>query len=134
VPYPESARYREFMGWQTPWYSVQTSREALLVGRRVGMMHIVCYLRHGERVLETYWTTLRGVETVDNSYALMDLTAYGRQEPWEDSPHGWPQQCTYTRTAGGGPEWPPAWPGGRPTPQWARLEAGHSDDLTARQP
>jgi hypothetical protein len=33
-----------------------------------------------------YWTTLRGVEAMDNSLALMDLTAYGRQESWEDSP------------------------------------------------
>jgi predicted dithiol-disulfide oxidoreductase (DUF899 family) len=36
----------------------------------------------------TYWTTLRGVEAMDNSYALMDLTVYGRQESWEDSPPG----------------------------------------------
>ena len=28
----------------------------------------------------------RGVEAMDNNYALMDLTVYGRQEPWEDSP------------------------------------------------
>ena len=56
------------------------------------MMHLVCYLRDGDRVFETYWTTLRGVEAMDYSYALMDLTVYGRQEPWEDSPAGWPQQ------------------------------------------
>jgi hypothetical protein len=82
-------------------------------------------------VFETYWTTLRGVETIDNSYALMDLTVYGRQESWEDSPTGWPQRCSITRTSGGAPDWPPisAWPGGRPIPQWPRLEAGHSDDL-----
>ena len=50
-------------------------------------------LSTGERPrLETYWTTLRGVEAMDYSYALMDLTVYGRQEPWEDSPPGWPQQ------------------------------------------
>ena len=86
------------------------------------------------RVFETYWTTLRGVETMDNSYALMDLTVYGRQEPWEDSPAGWPQQGSYTRTNGGAPDWPPVpvWPGGRPTPQWSRLEAGRSDDLAVR--
>ena len=38
------------------------------------------YLRDGSRVFETYWTTIRGVEAMDNSYALMDLTVYGRQE------------------------------------------------------
>jgi len=67
------------------------SLDALLVGRRIGRMHLVCYLRDGDRVFETYWTTLRGVEAMDYSYALMDLTVYGRQEPWEDSPPGWPQ-------------------------------------------
>ncbi len=43
-----------------------------------------------------------------------------------------PQQCTYTRTDGGSPAWPPVsvWPGGRPVAQWPRLEAGRSDDLT----
>jgi predicted dithiol-disulfide oxidoreductase (DUF899 family) len=132
-PYEESARYRDFMGWDMPWYSAYDSRDVLLAGRRVGMMHIVCYLKEGGRVFETYWTTIRGVETMDNSYALMDLTVYGRQESWEDSPPGWPQQCTNTRTDSGAPDWTPTaqWPGGRPIPQWPRLEAGRSDDLTA---
>jgi hypothetical protein len=72
-------------------------------------------------------------EALDYSYALMDLTVYGRQESWEDSPPGWPQQCTITRTAAGPPDWPPVpqWPGGRPLAQWPRLAAGRSDDLTA---
>jgi hypothetical protein len=35
---------------------------------------------------------LCGVEAMDYSYALMNLTVYGRQELWEDSPPGWPQQ------------------------------------------
>jgi predicted dithiol-disulfide oxidoreductase (DUF899 family) len=133
-PYPESARYREFMGWDMPWYSAQASLAALLPPpRQPGRMHLVCYLRDGDRVFETYWTTLRGVEAMDNSLALMDLTAYGRQESWEDSPAGWPQQCTNTRTMDGPPAWTPVpeWPAGRPLPQWVRLAAGHSDDLTA---
>jgi len=130
-PYDESIRYRDFMGWDMPWYSAQDSLDALLVGRRIGRMHVVCYVRDGERVFETYWTTLRGVEAMDYSYALMDLTVYGRQEPWEDSPPGWPQQCSYIRTDGGAPDWPPVpvWPGGRPIAQWPRLQAGRSDDL-----
>ena len=130
-PFEESFRYREFMGWNMPWYSAEPSLDALLVGRRVGMMHIVCYLRDGDRVFETYWNTVRGVEVMDNSYRLMDLTVYGRQEAWEDSPPGWPQDCSITRTSAGAPEWPPVpeWPAGRPIPQWPRLDAGHSDNL-----
>jgi predicted dithiol-disulfide oxidoreductase (DUF899 family) len=130
-PYEESTRYRTFMGWETPWYSAQDSLDTLLVGRQVGTMYIVCYLRQGSNVFETYWTTGRGVEAMDNSYRLLDLTVYGRQEKWEDSPASWPQHCSITRTNGGAPDWPPVpvWPGGRPIAQWPRLKAGHSDDL-----
>ncbi len=120
-PYEESARYRHFLGWEIPWYSApRESLETLLVGRRVGLMHIVCYLRQGSKVFETYWTTRRGVEAMDNSFRLLDLTVYGRQEKWEDSPAGWPQRFEgkqHMRVDG------------RPNAQWARLKAGYSDDL-----
>jgi predicted dithiol-disulfide oxidoreductase (DUF899 family) len=119
-PYAESARYRDFMGWEMPWYSAVDSLDTLLVGRRVGLFHIVCYLRQGSQVFETYWTTGRGGEAMDISYDLLDMTVYGRQEPWEDSPAGWPQRFKgkqVMRTDG------------RPMAQWARLKAGHSDDL-----
>jgi predicted dithiol-disulfide oxidoreductase (DUF899 family) len=131
-PYGESARYRDFMGWDMPWYSAQESLDVLLSPpRQPGLMHLVCYLRQGERVFETYWTTFRGVEAADSAYALMDLTVYGRQEPWEDSPPGWPDRCSYTRSAAGAPTWRPiaAWLEGRPIPHWPRLGAGRSDDL-----
>jgi predicted dithiol-disulfide oxidoreductase (DUF899 family) len=131
-PYEESIRYHDFMGWDVPWYSADGSRDVLLPPpKRAGRMHVVCYLRDGEKVFETYWTTLRGVEVMDYSYALMDLTVYGRQESWEDSPPGWPQRCSNTRTSAGAPDWPPVpkWPDGRPIAQWPRLAAGRSDDL-----
>jgi len=123
-PYEESIRYRDFMGWEMPWYSAEDSRDALLIGRRVGKMHLVCYLRNGDRVFETYWTTLRGVEAMDYSYGLLDLTVYGRQESWEDSPAGWPQSpvMSHLRTDG------------RPTAQWSRLQAGRSHDLGTTGP
>ncbi len=120
-PYNESVRYRDFMGWDMPWFSAQDSLDALLVGRRVGMFHLVCYPRHGDKVFETYWTNGRGVEAMNNSYALLDMTIYGRREWWEDSPAGWPHRGAVNddqyRT------------NGRPIAQWSRLEAGHSDDL-----
>jgi hypothetical protein len=49
-PYDESVRYRDFMGWDMPWYSAQASRDALLVGRQIGLFHLVCYLRDRDRV------------------------------------------------------------------------------------
>jgi predicted dithiol-disulfide oxidoreductase (DUF899 family) len=125
-PHEEAVRYRDFMGWQMPWYTASPrSLETLLVGRPIGMMFIVCYLRRGSEVFETYWTTRRGVEAMDNSYRLLDLTVYGRQEEWEDSPAGWPKrqqgQGNYRSD-------------GRPIAQWARLKAGHSDDLGTGKP
>jgi predicted dithiol-disulfide oxidoreductase (DUF899 family) len=120
APYGESARYRNFMGWEMPWYSAQNSLDALLVGRQVNRMYIVCYLRQGSNVFETYWTTVRGVEAMDNSYRLLDLTVYGRQEEWEDSPTGWPLRSKGKQNFR---------IDGRPIAQWSRLKAGHSDDL-----
>ena len=117
-PYDESVRYRDFMGWTMPWYSAQPSLDTLLIGRRIGMFHLVCYLRDGGRVFETYWTNGRGVEAMDYSYALMDLTAYGRQEAWEDSPANWPRSDHYNYRTNG-----------RPIAQWPRLLAGRTDDL-----
>lgn len=120
-PYEESARYRAFMGWNMPWYAApRNSLETLLVGRRIGMMHVVCYLRQGSDVFETYWTTRRGVEAMDNIYGLLDLTVYGRQEAWEDSPAGWPQLAENVH---------PYRTDGRPIVQWPRVKAGYSDDL-----
>ncbi len=118
--YDESVRYRDFMGWEVPWYSAKDSGDALLAGRGFGML--VCYLRHGNRVFETYGTTGRGTEVMAPSYGLLDMTVYGRQETWEESPAGWPQQWKNT-----GEQFRA---NGRPTAQWSRLGAGRSDDLS----
>jgi predicted dithiol-disulfide oxidoreductase (DUF899 family) len=56
--------YRDFMGWDVPWYSVQDSVGALLAGRRTGVFYLVCYLRHDDRVFETYWSSGRSVEAM----------------------------------------------------------------------
>ena len=121
-PYAESARYRDFMGWEMPWYSAHDARDGLMAGRNFGFY--ACYLRDGDRVFETYWTTGRGTEAGANSYHLLDLTVYGRQEISEDSPDGWPQPIDPSagdqfRT------------GDRPTSQWSRLAAGRSDNLSS---
>jgi predicted dithiol-disulfide oxidoreductase (DUF899 family) len=130
-PYDESSRYREFMGWDMPWYSVpEKSLERLIAGRHFGMK--VCYLRDGDRVFETYWTTGRGCEPMSGSYGMLDMTVYGRQETWEDSPEGWPQAfgpngAAFRLMADGSA--PQAGKEGRPVPQWSRIAAGRSDDL-----
>jgi hypothetical protein len=58
------------------------------------------------------------------SYGLLDMTVYGRQESWENSPEGWPK-----RFKTNGEQFRLD---GRPTAQWSRLAAGRSDDLTVR--
>ena len=124
-PYDESARYRDFMGWEVPWYSVQDSADSLLAGRRFNRFMLVCYLRDGADVFETYWTTGRGVEVMAPGYAgMLDRTVYGRQETWEDSPAGWPQRWGRSTS-----EPNPYRTHGRPISQWPRLQAGRSDDL-----
>lgn len=120
-PYEESARYRDFMGWTFPWYAVPEDAVEPLVGDPDAGF-LVCYLRDGDRVYETYRSAARGNEPMGSSYGLLDLTVYGRQESWEDSPEGWPQR------------WAPSGgqfrQDGRPIAQWPRIEAGRDDDLT----
>jgi predicted dithiol-disulfide oxidoreductase (DUF899 family) len=119
-PYDESVKYRDFMGWDVPWYSARDNAQQLLAGRWFGTN--LFYVRDGDRVFETYWTSWRGAELVAPTYTLLDMSLYGRQETFEDSPEGWPQ---FHVNDGGQFR-----TNGRPTAQWSRLEEGRSDDLT----
>lgn len=53
------------------------------------------FFQMDDALYHTYSTYARGVEDLTNSYALLDVTPYGRQEDFEDSPAGWPQKPTY---------------------------------------
>jgi predicted dithiol-disulfide oxidoreductase (DUF899 family) len=33
---------------------------------------------------------------IRSTWSFLDITPYGRQEAWEDSPEGWPQTPPYT--------------------------------------
>lgn len=113
----EVAPYVEFMGYTQPWYSVRDVPEP--VGGDMG--YLACFLRDGDRTFLTYSTTGRGNEPVAGSFALLDLTPYGRRETWQDYPEGWPEgshACWYWRAdVDGNPTWGPT---GRPVPQWSR--------------
>jgi len=56
---------------------------------------ISVFFRLGGELFHTYSTYARGGENVSNAYELLDLTPYGRQQDFEDSPPGWPQEPTY---------------------------------------
>lgn len=113
----EVAAYVDFMGYTQPWYSVRGLDEP--VGGSMG--YLTCFLRDGDRVFLTYSTTGRGIEPVSGSFALLDMTPYGRGEAWEDNPEGWPEgrdACWYWRSdADGNATWGPT---SRPVPQWTR--------------
>ena len=81
-PYDESIRYHDFMGWDMPWYSAQDSLDALLVGRQIGLFHLVCYLRDGDRVFET----------TGRSAAA--------QRRWTTATRSWTSPCTDARSRG----------------------------------
>jgi predicted dithiol-disulfide oxidoreductase (DUF899 family) len=111
APYAKLAAYQQRRGWTFPWYSAygsdfnydfhvtlddsvapvqynfrtpeqfaQAGQEFELAGEFPGRS---CFLRDGDRVFHTYSVYARGLETVGGSYYLLDETALGRQEEWE---------------------------------------------------
>ena len=106
-PWEEIAAYRAFMGWTMPWYSTAAATDP----GATGFGHLRFYLRDGDTVYQTYEVDYRGTEVMDVTYGLLDRTTYGRQEPWEDSPEGWPKK-------------PMGWwrRDGRPVAQWLRTD------------
>ncbi|HYJ68749.1 MAG TPA: DUF899 family protein [Nocardioidaceae bacterium] len=103
--YDELAPYRAFMGYPIPWYS-----SAGVDGATLPDAAFAFFLRRGDRIFLTYATDGRGCEVMMPAALILDMTVYGRQETWEDSPEGWPQGPAHT--------WHRR--DGRPLPQWTR--------------
>jgi predicted dithiol-disulfide oxidoreductase (DUF899 family) len=53
------------------------------------------FLRDGDDVYCTYFTSGRGVEALGSNWTFFDLTPLGRQEDWEGSSAGYPQTPRY---------------------------------------
>ncbi|MCD7441224.1 DUF899 domain-containing protein [Streptomyces lincolnensis] len=113
APYPKLAAYRERMGWTFPWYSsagddfnydfhatvdervapvrIFDRDEAELAAAgmpwspelRGDWPGISAFLRVGDEVFHTYSAFGRGIEQFHYNIPYLDLTALGRQEPWE---------------------------------------------------
>jgi predicted dithiol-disulfide oxidoreductase (DUF899 family) len=106
APIAKLEAYRKRMGWEIPWYSsfgTDFSRDfgvgpevpqagTYQDGESFGMSAL---LHEAGEVYRTYFTLARGVETLGPVWTLLDLTALGRQENWEDSPEGYPQTPPY---------------------------------------
>jgi predicted dithiol-disulfide oxidoreductase (DUF899 family) len=100
--------YRSQRGWTVPWYSSYGSdfnydfevtvdksspqpqynyrpEPGLADGTLSSEMPgFSCFLRDGSELFHTYSTYARGTEYIGNAYTLLDLTAMGRQEDWEE--------------------------------------------------
>jgi predicted dithiol-disulfide oxidoreductase (DUF899 family) len=120
APYASIARYKDEHGWTFPWYSshgndfnydyhvtldagrspIEYNYQTLDDLHRKGFGDDMLrgdwpgasvFLRRGDEVFHTYSAYARGLDHSSPGYPFLDLTPYGRQEPWEDSPAGWPQ-------------------------------------------
>lgn len=90
--------YKTRMGWTVPWYSsagTTFNKDFGLSTDEGETFGLSTFLRDGDDIYHTYFTTDRGVEIVDTNFTLLDWTVLGRQEKWEDSPKGWPQTEPY---------------------------------------
>lgn len=124
APLPKLEAYKAERGWSLPWFSSFGSdfnydfhvtldesvaplehnfrTRAELEARKgepwfmAGETHgLSVFFRLGDEVFHTYSTYARGVESLTDAYRLLDVTPWGRQEDFEDSPPGWPQRPTY---------------------------------------
>jgi len=94
MPLAQIEAYKARKGWTVPFVSSHGTSFSDDCGAGPGFMLSV-FLRDGANVYRTYNTTARGVDRVLFANNIVDLTPFGRQEDWEDSPPGWPQHPTY---------------------------------------
>jgi predicted dithiol-disulfide oxidoreductase (DUF899 family) len=98
APLAKLDAYKRRMGWAVPWVSSAASDFNQDFGRTTDtgeMFGLSVFLRDGDAVYRTYFTSNRGVEPLGNVWSLLDLTPLGRQEVWEDTPAGRPQTPPY---------------------------------------
>ncbi|HXC86011.1 MAG TPA: DUF899 family protein [Trebonia sp.] len=94
MPLAQIEAYKAERGWTLPFLSSHGTSFAADCGVTNGFL-LSMFLRDGTDVYRTYNTTARGVDRVLFVNNILDLAPYGRQQDWEDSPPGWPQQPTY---------------------------------------
>lgn len=83
-------------GWSVPWYSSAGGTFYEDCGN-TGAFGLSVFVHDDDgRVFRTYYTTNRGVDRLRMDFNLLDLTPFGRQEEWEDSPTGWPKTKGYS--------------------------------------
>ena len=95
APLANIQKYKKRMGWTVPWVSSAGTDFNEDFGRTKKngdeIFGLSVFFRDGRQIYRSYFTDGRGVEALGNVWSLLDLTPFGRQEKWEDSPAGWPQ-------------------------------------------
>ena len=82
------------MGWEhIPWYTVTDDFDKDFGCDKWHATN--AFIRDGDGVFRTYFINNRGDEAFVSTWSLLDMTALGRQEEWEDSPEGYPQTPPY---------------------------------------
>jgi predicted dithiol-disulfide oxidoreductase (DUF899 family) len=94
MPLDQIQEYKTRMGWTVPFVSSRANGFADDTGAG-NLFRLTVFMRDEDDVYVTYSTTARGLDRLMFSHNILDLTPYGRQEDWEDSPPGWPQHPTY---------------------------------------
>jgi predicted dithiol-disulfide oxidoreductase (DUF899 family) len=98
APLPRILDYKKEMGWDIPWVSSAESdfNQDFGVTTPEGEFHgLSVFLRDEKNIYRTYFTTDRGCEPLGSVWTYLDLTPFGRQEVWEDTPPGRPQTPPY---------------------------------------
>jgi predicted dithiol-disulfide oxidoreductase (DUF899 family) len=93
MPLDQIEPYKKEMGWTMPFVSSRGTTfadDCGVIGFQLSVL-----LRDGDDVYLTYATMSRGVDRMIFVHNVLELTPYGRQQDWEDSPAGWPQRPTY---------------------------------------
>jgi predicted dithiol-disulfide oxidoreductase (DUF899 family) len=98
APLENIQAYKRRMGWPHPWLSSahNTFNKDLGLTTAEGENHgMSVFVRDGEKIYRSYFASQRGCEPLGSVWRLLDLTPFGRQETWEDSPAGRPQSAPY---------------------------------------
>jgi predicted dithiol-disulfide oxidoreductase (DUF899 family) len=94
APSAEIESFTKRMGWKVPWFSSTGSDFDADFGVTTDF-GLNVFLRDGDEIFRSYFTSGRGVEALGSTWSFLDLTPLGRQEDWQDSPEGWPQTPPY---------------------------------------
>jgi predicted dithiol-disulfide oxidoreductase (DUF899 family) len=96
APQDEIRGLKQRSGWDhIPWYTIPDD-SGFDADFDVRDWHGTnAFVRDGERIFRTYFVDARGDEQMGGTWNYLDITAFGRQEEWEDSPEGYPQTPPY---------------------------------------